>query len=61
MSFDDNIPAWFTRELLAEIKQRNTLSAKASKTKLEIDKIIAKHKHNYITGLRKNHKKNKNR
>ncbi len=58
MSFDDNIPAWFTRELLAEIKQRNTLSAKASKTKLEIDKIIAKRKRNYITGLKKNLKKN---
>ena len=58
MCFDDNIPPWVIHELLAEIKYRNTLSKKAEKTKSQIDKMMAKCKRNYITGLKRNLKKN---
>ncbi len=57
MSFDDDLPIWSTRELLAEIKHRNNLTSKANRTKNENDIYLAKRKRNYISGLKRNFKK----
>ena len=57
MTFDNNLPAWVTRELLSEIKQRTHLEKKAHRTNNLCDIIAMKHKRNYITGLKRNLKK----
>ena len=54
MSFDDNLPVWATRELLSEIKLRNSLTKKADRTKNEYDIYMAERKRNYITGFKRN-------
>ena len=58
MHFDENIPVWMTHELLAEIKVRNSLTKKADRTKNNIDIRLAKMKRNYITGFKRNLKRN---
>ena len=57
MYFGNNLPEWVTRELLAEIKYRESLANKADKTKNPVDIIAAKRKRNYVTGLKRNLKR----
>ena len=53
MRFSSNLPAWMTRECLAEIKDRDLKDCKYRKTNSIFDLAIAKKQRNVVTNMKK--------